>query len=197
MHSRSIAINHLQKLFKMDDDATVIFFYCNYKVQNSVAQLLEALLKQLAFHRLTSTSMELLQKERKERGRRPSLKMLMSILEAEIQTYLRVFIVVDALDECFPEQVREELLENLHSIMANSTAKLMVTSRDIPSIGSAIRADIELEIIAMESDIKSHVQARLMKNAMLKRLVTRPPSLEEKVVETVVEKARGMYVHAD
>jgi hypothetical protein len=181
----------------MDDDVAVVFIYCNYKVQNSLVQLLEALLKQLAFRRLTPTSVELIQKECKERGCRPSLETLMTILETEIQTYLRVFIVVDALDECFPEHVREDFLENLHSLMAHSTAKLMATSRDIPSIGSAIRADIKLEIVAMDSDIRSHVEARIMKNGMLKRLVTRPPSLKEKVVATVVEKARGMYVHTD
>jgi hypothetical protein len=194
---RSIAINHLQELFKAHDDAAVVFIYCNYKMHYNVLQLLEALLKQLAFYHLTSGSIELLQKKHKERGCRPSLDTLTKLLETEIQTYSRIFIVVDALDECFPEHVQEGFLAKLRSLTVDSTAKLMVTSRYIPSIELAIHADIRLEIIAMESDIISHVEARILENSMLKRLVTKPPSLEEKVVGTVVEKAQGMYVRAD
>jgi hypothetical protein len=174
-----------------------VFIYCNYRTHYSVPQLLEALLKQLAFRRLTSSSTELLQNERKERGCRPSLDMLTTILQTEILTYSQVYIVIDALDECFPELVQENLLEKLQSLIVNSTAKLMVTSRHIPSIELAIYADIKLEIVAMESDIKSHVHARITNNSMLKRLVTRPPSLEEQIVKRVVEKAQGMYVRAD
>jgi hypothetical protein len=155
---------------------------------------LEALLKQLAFRRLTPDSIELLQKQHKEKGCRPSLDTLTTVLKNEIETYSRLFIVVDALDECFPEQVQEDLLEKLRSLTITSPAKLMVTSRYIPSIESAICADIKLDIIANNNDIKSFVEARISKNSMLKRLVTKVPSIEEKVVGTVVEKAQGMYV---
>jgi hypothetical protein len=155
---------------------------------------LEALLKQLAFRRLTPDSIELLQKHHKEKGRHPSLDTLMTVLKNEIETYSRLFIVVDALDECFPEQVQEDLLEKLRSLTITPHAKLMVTSRYIPSIESAICADIKLDIIANNSDIKSFVEARISKNNMLNRLVTKVPSIEEKVVGTVVDKAQGMYV---
>ena len=192
-HRRSIVINNLQELFKTDDHSVVVFIYCNYKVQYNVAQLLEALLKQLAFRRLTSDSIESLQNKHKELGRRPSLDTLTTVLKTEIQTYSRLFIVVDALDECFPEQVREDLLDKLRSLTTIAPVKLMVTSRHIPSIECAIHADIKLEIIATESDIKTHVEGRISKDNMLKRLITRAPSMEEKVVGIVVEKARGMY----
>ena len=174
----------------------VVFIYCNYKTQYNVLQLLEALLKQLALHSLTSDSIETLQKDKGLR-RRPSLNKLMSILEAEMKTHSRVFIVVDALDECFPEDVQSDLLEKLQSMTNVSSAKLMVTSRHIPLIEHAIRADIKLEIIALNSDIESLVEARISKNNMLKRLTTKPPSIKEKVVETVVEKAQGMYVGSE
>jgi hypothetical protein len=72
--------------------------------------------------------------------------------------------------------------------------KVMLTSRYIPSIESAIHAKITLEITAMETDVRSHVEARIYDNNMLKRLITKVPSMEEKVIRTVVEKAQGMYV---
>ena len=70
----------------------------------------------------------------------------------------------------------------------------MVTSRHIPLIEHAFRADIKLEIIAQDADIEALVEARISKGDTLERLVTRTPSIKEKVITTVVEKARGMYV---
>jgi hypothetical protein len=70
----------------MDDDAAVVFIYCNYKVQYNVLQLSEVLLKQLACRRLSSNSIDLLQKKHKELGCRPSLDTLTTILATEIKT---------------------------------------------------------------------------------------------------------------
>jgi ankyrin repeat domain-containing protein 50 len=169
-----------------------VYIYCGYKAQYTVLQLLEALLKQLAFRRLTSDSMDLLQKEYMGRGCRPSLNTLTAVLKAEIETYTHVFIVVDALDECFPEHVQVDLLETIQSLIITPHAKLLVTSRHIPSIKSAIHADIILEVTAMETDVRSHAKARIYNNNTLKRLITKAPSIEEKVISTVVEKAQGM-----
>jgi NAD-specific glutamate dehydrogenase len=194
LHRRSIVINHLRDLFKADENTAVVYIYCSYKAQYTVIQLLEALLKQLAFRRLTTNSVDLLQKEYMGRSCRPSLDTLTAVLKTEIETYSCVFIVMDALDECFPEQVQVDLLETIQSLIITPHAKLLVTSRHIPSIKSAIHADIMLEIMAMERDVRSHVEARIYNNNTLKRLVTKAPSMEEKVVRTVVDKAQGMYV---
>jgi hypothetical protein len=191
---RSVVIRHLQDLFKADDTVAVVFIYCNYKAQYSVLQLLEALLKQLAFRRLTSTSMDSLQNHCIGRDSRPSFDTLTTVLKTEIETYSRIFIIIDALDECFPERVQVDLLENIRSLIVTPHAKLMVTSRHIPSIESAIHADITLEITAMEADVRSHVEARIFNSNTLKRLITKAPSMEEKVVTTVIERAHGMYV---
>ena len=151
----------------MGSDAVVVFIYCNYKAQYSVLQLFEALLKQLIFHRLTSDSTESL-KELQDQGRRPSFDALTAVLKGEIETYSKVFIVVDALDECFPEQAQRDLLDRLRSLtVVSPAAKLMATSRYIPSIEGAIHADVRLEIIATESDIRSLVEARIFKNHTL------------------------------
>ena len=171
----------------------VVFVYCNYKAQHSVLQLLEALLKQLAHHRLTSDSIKSLKTD-KDLGRRPSLDKLMTVLETEIKTYFRVFMVVDALDEFFLEEARNDLLEKLRFLTNIPSAKLMITSRHIPSIERTICADIKLEIVALDSDIEALIEARISKDKMLERLVTREPSIKEEVIETVLKKAQGMCV---
>jgi hypothetical protein len=170
-----------------------MYIYCNYKEKHKVLDLLGALLRQLAFHRLSSSSIELLQREReRQRQARPSLKTLTSVLETEIKTYSRVFIVVDALDEFYHEDDRRDLIEKLRLLAINSSAKLMTTSRRIDSIAHAIRADAELEITAMPCDIAAHIQARISTNTMLERLITKPASIKKEVVDTVIEKAQGM-----
>jgi ankyrin repeat domain-containing protein 50 len=141
--------------------------------------------------------MDLLQRQYMGRGCRPSLDTLAALLKTEIETYTHVFIVVDALDECFPEQVQADLLETIQSLVVTPHAKAMVTSRHIPSIESAIHADIMLEIMATETDVRSHAKARIYSNNTLKRLITKSPSMEEKIISTVVEKAQGMYVVTD
>ena len=171
----------------------VVFVYCNYKAQYNVLQLLEALLKQLALKRLASDSIAALRKD-KDSGRRPSLDKLIAILEAELKTYHRVFIVIDALDEFFPESAQSDLLKRLRYLTSISPAKLMVTSRHIPFIEGAIYADVKLEIIALDSDIESFVEARISNGNMLQRLLTKPPSIREQVVRAVVERAQGMCV---
>ena len=194
---RSLVINHFQELFWTDGNAAVVFIYCNYKAQHTILQLMGALLKQLALHRLSPGSIEILQRDHKEKERRPSLETLITLLETEFKTYSRVFIVIDALDEHFPDEDRMVLLEKLRVLTVVSPAKLMVTSRDILSIDRAIRADIQLETQATESDIRSYIDGRILKNTMLKRLVTKLPSIGEKVVGLVVERAQGMYVVTD
>jgi hypothetical protein len=188
-------INHLRELFKNDDSAIVLFFYCNYYVQHDVLQLIETLLKQVALRRLmTSDSIKSLEGVKTE-GRRPSLNMLMTILLTEIKTYSRAFIVVDALDES-PEKSREDLLAKLRSLTTSSSAK--PTSRDIPAIQRNIYADakiptVKLPIVASEGDIKSHIVARISNNSTLERLITQSTSREGAVIENFIEKARGMY----
>jgi hypothetical protein len=175
-----------------------MFIYCNYKLQYSVLQLLEALLKQLALHRrLTSNSIEVLHNKHKKQGSRPSLDTLATIFRDELEAYSHAFIVVDALDECFPERAGLDLLARLQSLTVTTPAKLMVTSRYIPSIESAILADVKLEITSMESDMISLVKARISEDKMLERLITKAPSMEEKVASVVVGKAQGMCVMAD
>jgi len=82
-------------------------------------------------------------------------------------------MVVDALDKCFPEESPNNLLEKLRSLMNIPSARLMVTSQHIPSIESVICADTKLEIVALESDSEALVEARISKDKMLERLITR------------------------
>jgi ankyrin repeat domain-containing protein 50 len=151
---------------------------------------MEALLKQLALHGLTSHSSDLL-KDLKSKQRHPSIGDLMILLKNEVKTYSGVFIVIDALDEC-SDVVRKDLMSKIQSL---TFVKILVTSRPIDTIGHDVGADCRLDIFAKDSDIKCYLEGQLSSShgAMMRRLITRSSSIREKdIITKVTMKAQGM-----
>jgi hypothetical protein len=189
---RSTIIEHLQETFGAKD-TIVLFIYCNYKKQYSVHQLMEALLRQLALHGLTSDALALL-KGQKDKLHPLSLGQLMTLLQTEVKTYSCVFIVIDALDE-YSDTVQRELMAKIQSL---TSVKLLVTSRPILSIEHNLCADGKLEITAKDTDINAYLEAQLSSPHadMLRRLISKSSSLisKEDIMNRVAIKAQGMYV---
>jgi hypothetical protein len=189
---RSTIIQHLEETFRAKN-TVVLFIYCSYKKQYSVHHLVEALLRQLALHGLTSDSLALL-KEKKDKLHPLSLGQLMTLLQMEVQTYSCVFVVIDALDE-YSDRVQKDLMAKIQSL---TPVKLLVTSRPILSIEHNLCADCKLDITAKDSDIKAYLEAQLSSPHadMLRRLISKPSSSirKEDIIEKVTMKAQGMYV---
>jgi len=89
-----------------------------------------------------------------------------------------VFFVLDALDECTDDQLRD-LLDILHGIIMHrntnpnrGVVKFFISSRKVPDISRAFKTFPALEIMArkVDSDIKQYVTAefdqRLGNNAL-------------------------------
>jgi hypothetical protein len=152
---------------------------------------MEALLKQLASHGLTSHSSDLL-KELKSKQRPLSLGQIMTLLQTEVKTYFHVFTVIDALDE-YSDVVRKDFMAKIQSL---SSVKLLVTSWPIDSIGHDTCAYYRLDITAKDSDIKSYLKGQLSSShaSTLKRLISKPSSSirEEDIIARVTMKAQGM-----
>jgi hypothetical protein len=155
---------------------------------------MEALLRQLAVHGLTSDSLALL-KEQKDKLRPLSLGQLITLLQTEVKTYTCVFIVIDALDES-SDIVQKDLMAKIQSL---TSVKLLVTSRPILSIEHHLGADCKLEITAKDSDINAYLEAQLAspRADMLRRLISKPSCSisKEDIMNMVAMKAQGMYVY--
>jgi len=107
------------------------------------------------------------------------------VLESEIMMYSKVFIVIDALDECREDNAtRAEFLQVLRSLPGN--VNLMVTSRELPSIARDFRGKKRLTIRANDEDVKRYVRGRI---ALAPRHLQ---GLQETIVNKVVEKVQGM-----
>jgi hypothetical protein len=173
----------------MDSNNAILCIYCNYKehIEQSVSNLVASLLKQIVQDRRTTPDgISSLHRLCEKQYRRPTLEELTKALKSETTTFSRVFIVVDALDEC-PDDggTRANLLQALRSLSGN--INLMVTSRDIPSIAQEFQGTMHLPIYATESDVRRYVEGRIARAR--RRHLT---ALRADVVNKVVENSKGM-----
>jgi|ERR1700722_4661736 len=187
-YSRSIVVDHLRTLFETNDTVATVFIYCAYKEQaeQTVSNLVASLLKQMVQDCSTiSDGVKSFYDLHRRRATRPTLDQLTGVLISEIQTYSKVFIVVDALDECQEDDAtRAMLLEVLRSLPGQ--VNLLVTSRDLPSIARDFEGTKRLHIRAKDNDVRAYIEGRI---ALGPR---RLQGLQETIVNKILENVKGM-----
>ena len=100
--------------------------------------------------------------------------------------YSKVFIIVDALDECREDDgTRANLLQALRSLAG--TVNLMVTSRDLVSIARDFQETKHLDICANDQDVRRYIEGRIARTPR-----RHLKALQESIVKKIVENARGM-----
>ena len=148
-------------------DIVVAGLYCDYLAQEeqSTANMLGAILNQLLERDGIPEHVRLA--FRKEKGgfggRAVRLSDLVEILKRTIASLPEVFICIDGLDECLPNN-RRVLLESLQVIVQSSpTARVFVSGR--PHIRDEIRrcftGAIMIPIIPTTDDIERYLKMRL------------------------------------
>jgi hypothetical protein len=106
--------------------------------------------------------------------------------------YSRVFIVIDALDECqVSHGCQKTFLSQLFSLQAKCGANLFITSRFIPEITREFQGSISLKIQASEHDVRRYVDSHM---SYLPSFIGRNLDLQEEVKTKIVEAVDGMYV---
>ena len=159
----SLVVNHLETHCQ-DKGTAVTYLYCNYKEQASqtTANLVAELLKHLV-HQQSHLPQDVcsLYSRYHADNTRPKLEEVSSALHQEVQRYSRVFIVIDALDEC-PERnnTRWEFLGEVLKL-PEDRVRLFCTSRHITSIENEFETATRLEIKATDEDVKRYVVGRI------------------------------------
>lgn len=121
---------------------------------------------------------------------RPRDDEMRGLLYTEISRYSKVFIVVDALDECPPDS-QKALLDLLNSM--KPMASLLVTSRvGVESLEDKPEAMRMLQIRASVPDLKDYIKGRISSGTDLSRNVARKPGLAEEIMSIVSERSQGM-----
>ncbi|KAJ7586381.1 ankyrin repeat-containing domain protein, partial [Mycena floridula] len=194
----SIIVNHLQDLHQMTPDICVVSIYCNYRQQSeqTSSALIGSILKQLVEHRsCLSEHLAAMQEKLTPRKSRPSLSELMDALKTELELFNRVFLIVDAFDECSDSDgTRGEVLSSLLSLPAS--VHLLITSRDMLSIAQEFDGHSILEVSADTDDLRTYIGQRIKNDGRLKRLIKGDERLQEEIPVEVIAKADGMFLLA-
>jgi len=189
----SIVVDYLQNRFKNDDAATVCV-YCNYKEkkEQDAQSLIASILKQLVQDSKTiSNDLKTWFQPHLKREAHLPPEELTQALHLEIARHRRVFVVVDALDECTEESsTRADLLDELKSLPKN--VNLLVTSRKISAIMNEFEGAERLEVYASDKDTKKYIVGRIHHEPRLARHVKADPGLQRAIVNGIISKAHGM-----
>ena len=140
----------------------------------------------------------------------PSLEELRALFIVVSQHFDRIFLTIDALDECSISQ-RQELCDFLKHIVnapkpakigsppkaeGSGTIKLFVTSRKEADIarafGEAGFPRIEIEARKVDKDIEVYARAQIDQRLRDGRLVLQDIELKDKILDALIGKSGGM-----
>jgi Cdc6-like AAA superfamily ATPase len=187
----SIVVEELLSHVENNQSVGVAYLYCDFRRQDEqkAEDLLMSLLKQLSqdWPSLPNSVTSLYDSHQK-RNTRPSFNEISSTLRSIASLYSRIFIIVDALDEC---GCRAKFLSEILNLQAECGVSLFTTSRFIPEIMERFKRIISLEIRASEHDVRRYVDGHI---SHLPSLVERSLDLQEEIKTGIVKAVDGMYV---
>ena len=193
----SLVVHNLQEMFGHDASVGIACIYCNFKqqVDQKVDHLLASLLKGLLQGQTNvPQDVELLRQRHKSKGSRPSIIELSDTIKAITRDWSRIFLVIDALDECTGAGTRSRLLNEITSLQNHVNVSFFATSRFIPDILEEFNGQLTLEIRATDGDVSAYITDRMTE---LPAFVRRNNMLQEEIVSEITAAVDGMSVISD
>jgi hypothetical protein len=185
----AIMINELTMRFQNDPGIGIAYLYCNFRRQDEqkADDLLESLLKQLSQERspLPDTLKNLYDRHKAKRTR-PSFEEISRALHIVAAMYSRVFIIVDALDEC---QSRTKFLSEIFNLQAKCGANLFATSRFTFEVTQKFKGCLSREILASNEDVRRYLDCHMSpRRAFLRK----NSELQDEIKTKIVKATKGM-----
>lgn len=161
----SIVVDYLTSRFAHDPSVGIAYIYFNFWQQDEhkVEDLFASLLKQLVRGQSSlPASVKDLYNHHKGKGTRPSLDKISKVLQSVIRVYYsRVFIIIDALDECqASDNCRTQFIKGLFDFQ-KCGANIFATSRSIPDVTDKFDGSTRLAIRASDEDIRRYVDGQI------------------------------------
>jgi hypothetical protein len=204
MANSSLVIDHLSSKFETSDNVFVAFFYCDYRdrEQQTIVNMIGGLLKQAitALRKPSSEFIGPLLKTKKGRNKL-DLEDALGVLSQILREFDRVYICIDALDEC-TEEPRRDLIRCLKGLSNPDPTesepveiRLFVTGR--PHIkdyvvthfaiaGSLIPLAMELK--TRNEDIAAYINYKLKMDTGVKM----DEDFKKQIVSEILSTSQGM-----
>lgn len=193
----SVVVNDLTTRFSHDTTVGIAYIYCEFgrKGEQNTQQLLESLLKQLVQDQ-SSLPRSLKELRTKHKATtRPSLDEIVRILHSVISKYLRVFVIIDALDECEAidsYRARLPILSELFALQERYKSNIFATSRFVPEVVDQFEDNSKLlEISASPKDVERYLEGHMKQ---LSQFVQEDPQLQKNIILGISTAVDGMYV---
>ncbi len=130
---------------------------------------------------------------------RPSIDVLLQIMEQMVQQFTQVYIVLDALDECAQRPELLDVLERLAGWQPHNL-HLLMTSRKERDIESSLESYINTEDIVslqrevVDKDIQRYVRQRLSNDKALSKW-EKDATMKKEIEDALMTGACGMYIN--
>ena len=170
------------------------FLYCVYAEKNdhTIDQLVGSLIQQLLLQQnVIPKDVRKLYGSHTRSNTRPDLAELSEHLRSIVSLFSRIYIVVDALDECDEtNKTRSSLLKQLLDLDAR--VQLLFTSR---LLEETLLDTIQFEITTQEDDMRKYLSAQILQNPYLAKLCGDNEGLRKEIIDKIIAKADGMLVY--
>jgi len=189
----AIVIDDLINKFHSDLTIGIAYIYCNFrrKDEQKLDNLLACLIKQFSevLPALPKAVRELYEQHSTKRTR-PSTDELLRVLQSVTASHSKIFIVVDALDECqISDGCRRRLIEECFNLQSLYGANLFMTSRFLPEITENFDRASTFEIRASPKDVRKYLAGQIFR---LPRFVNRDIFLQEEIISGIIAAVDGM-----
>ncbi|KAI0512690.1 hypothetical protein F5B22DRAFT_648539 [Xylaria bambusicola] len=185
-----------------DNDECFAFFYCNRNEENRrhALDVLRSYVRQLSTtsHKPGFIYLELEQLHHKceSRGSGWTLGLCKEYLIKLLNLYPRATLVLDALDECWPEE-RADLLDFFDSIPSKSSkpVRIFISSRPESDLRQRLihLPNIGIEATDNGDDIAKFVRTSIERNGNWSRVLRQNEHLKDDIVQTLLTQSNGMF----
>jgi hypothetical protein len=191
----STAIEDIRTTYEQDVDTAFAFFYFSFSDERkqSDSDLLRSLVAQLAWR---EPGLIMLRQAHGDAKRSvPGPDELVKILLASMRSCSKVYLLIDALDEC-PEDhdTRQSVLTRIERLIQDApNLKILMTSRELPAIRDSMAAlgskPMCVSTSAVNADIRLYVANQLSGDRSFGKFKKETLDLIE---STIASKADGM-----
>jgi Cdc6-like AAA superfamily ATPase len=189
----SIVVEYLQAKNQNDLNVAVLYVFCSYTKQQeqTIEHFFASMLQQLVQSRPElPESIKNLYSGHSSKKTRPSTDEVIGLLRSVASGYSKVFILIDALDECTPLH-RRQLLDEVFKLLSLSSIQLFATSRMYPDIMNTFKGKKILEIQASEEDVRKYLSHHVKS---LTARVQQNIDLQNEIITKISGAIKGMYV---
>jgi hypothetical protein len=194
---RSTVINHLRVEYSSKDFAC-LYVYFDYaeQRQQTYEKLLADLLHQLLRLRDRVTLKVQAIYDNKTIGILPGPDEYIDMIKSEIETFAKVFIVVDALDECLDELPDHTAINFVRALdRLPERTRILYTSRPLTTIEDKIKADRRIRVQTDVNDLAAYLENRINTdwlNKLVEQGTQKNPRFLKNAVDTIIGRSQGL-----